>query len=116
MAGFTFPLSETPKPTAEALATRFSGSEQSLQSSGSDSFAAILQITAAAIDRRVLWALELMALTALASVIGLLPHAQTGIAAAAVAIAVGYFAVSAVVGACLLKVDTGEERPNRRLA
>ena len=108
MAGFTLPLSETDRSTSLALTTRFTGLEQSGLSS--ESFAAILQKTAAAIDRRVLWALELMALTALASVIGLLPRAHTGMGAAAVAIAAGYFAVSAGVGACLLKVDAGEGR------
>jgi hypothetical protein len=114
MAGFTIPLSEIDRSTSLMPTTGFADLEQSGPSS--DSLAAILQMTAAAIDRRVLWALELMALTALASVVGLLPRAQTGIGAAAVAIAVSYFAVSAAVGACLLKVDTGEGRRIARLA
>src|SRR5713226_2726427 len=98
MAGFILPLSETHRPAAEAFTTGSADFERAVRSS--DSFGAILAMTAAAIDRRVLWALELMALTALASVVGLLPRAHTGIGAAAIAIAVSYFAVSAGVGAC----------------
>ena len=60
---------------------------------------------ASQLDRRLIWALELLALTALGLCLGLISRVHEGPGALALGIATTYFAISSGLGAYLLKID-----------
>jgi hypothetical protein len=91
--------------------------EQGVVSANADgregSFTQILRETAAAISRRVMWVMELLAVAGLVFCLSLMSAVHAGPEALALGLAAIYFSISAGLGAYLLRLDLTSNRGRR---